>query len=65
MFGGLTLLTVLVCVAFQSESQGISLEGLEAIFEVSPWRNILHRHTGVRAVRPRVLHDDIITLNML
>jgi len=51
MFGGFTLLTVLVCVAFQSESQGISLEGLDSTFEVSPWRKILHRHLDRRQRR--------------
>jgi hypothetical protein len=65
MFGGFALLTVLVCVAFQSESQGVSLEGLDAVFEVSPWRKFLHRHVGVGGVRPRVLHDDTIELNAL
>jgi len=54
MFGGFSFLTVLVCIAFQAESRGISLEGLDVIFEVSPWRKILERCMRVPA---GVLHD--------
>jgi hypothetical protein len=61
----LSLLTVLVCVAFQSESQGISLEGLDAIFDVSPRRKFWNRQVGVSAVRPGVPCDDIIALEAL
>ncbi|TFY82371.1 hypothetical protein EWM64_g1647 [Hericium alpestre] len=38
LFGACALITVVVCLLFQPESKGVSLEGLDAIFEVSPWR---------------------------
>lgn len=41
LFGGCSLATALVCVAFQPESRGISLENLDAAFETSPWRHML------------------------
>ncbi|THH17532.1 hypothetical protein EW146_g3296 [Bondarzewia mesenterica] len=43
LFGGCTLLTVVVCALFQPESRGVSLEGLDVIFEVSPWRKFIAR----------------------
>lgn len=57
------MLTVSVCVAYQEESQGVSLEGLDAVFEVSPWKKILKKHIiNGRIVRPRVLLQDDIPL---
>ncbi|KAI0064471.1 general substrate transporter [Artomyces pyxidatus] len=43
LFGACTFLVVLVCTMFQPESRGVTLEGLDAIFEVSPWRKFLAR----------------------
>ena len=33
-------MTVLVCIAFQPESKGVSLEGLDAVFAESPWKQM-------------------------
>ncbi|ETW86089.1 MFS sugar transporter [Heterobasidion irregulare TC 32-1] len=54
LFGTCALVTVLVCVLFQPESRGISLEGLDAIFEVSPWRKFIAR----RAPRMHGMHGE-------
>ncbi|EIM90365.1 general substrate transporter [Stereum hirsutum FP-91666 SS1] len=43
LFGACALITVIVCILFQPESRGVSLEGLDKIFEVSPWRKVLRR----------------------
>lgn len=43
MFGACALITTVVCILFQPESRGVSLEGLDKIFEVSPWRKFLTR----------------------
>lgn len=40
MFGSCSLLTVLVCIAFQPESKGLSLEGLEAVFAEGLWEQM-------------------------
>ncbi|TCD60580.1 hypothetical protein EIP91_009838 [Steccherinum ochraceum] len=42
-FGACTLLTTLVCVAFQPETRGASLEEVDKAFEVSPWKAALIR----------------------
>lgn len=58
MFGGLSFLTVFVCIAFQAESRGISLEGLDDVFEVSPWRKMLRWQVGdAGVVPPIIVHD--------
>lgn len=41
LFGGFSTLTVLVCIAYQSESKGVSLEELDEVFKTSPWRQIV------------------------
>ncbi|KAI0034891.1 general substrate transporter [Vararia minispora EC-137] len=41
LFGACALLTVAVCALFQPESRGVSLEALDGVFEVSPWRKML------------------------
>jgi hypothetical protein len=65
MVGGLSLLTVFVCIAFQAESRGISLEGLDSAFEVSPWRKIMHRRMGDASAIPQIVrHDDTEMNNM-
>jgi hypothetical protein len=43
LFGACAFLTVLVCALFQPESRGVSLEALDGVFEVSPWRRMLSR----------------------
>lgn len=43
LFGACTFITVIVCILFQPESKGVSLEGLDKIFEVSPWRKFFGR----------------------
>ena len=30
-----------VCIAYQSESKGVSLEELDEVFKTSPWREIV------------------------
>ena len=40
LFGGCSALTVLVCAAFLPESKGVSLEELDKIFQMSPWRKM-------------------------
>ncbi|KAI0046163.1 hypothetical protein FA95DRAFT_1560430 [Auriscalpium vulgare] len=55
LFGTCSLVTVVVCVLFQPESRGVSLEGLDAIFEVSPWRKFLAR-------RARHGHEDVYVM---
>lgn len=32
---------MLVCIAYQSESKGVSLEELDEVFKTSPWRQIV------------------------
>ena len=54
LFGACALVTVLVCELFQPESRGVSLEGLDAIFEVSPWRKFIAR----RAPRMHGMHGE-------
>ncbi|KZV66124.1 general substrate transporter [Peniophora sp. CONT] len=60
LFGTCSALTVVVCVLFQPESRGISLESLESVFAVSPWRRMLSR-AKVRARR----HEPSIPLRPL
>ncbi|EJD02449.1 general substrate transporter [Fomitiporia mediterranea MF3/22] len=40
LFGACTALTVLVSAALLPESKGVSLEGLDEIFKMSPWRKM-------------------------
>lgn len=42
LFGACSLLTTLVCVAFQPETRGSSLEDVDETFSQSPWRTLLH-----------------------
>ncbi|KAF8518229.1 general substrate transporter [Gautieria morchelliformis] len=49
LFGGCTLVTALVCLAFQPESKGVSLEDFDEVFRESPWKVWLHRVRGSRA----------------
>jgi hypothetical protein len=63
LFGSCATLTVLVCVLFQPESRGISLEALEGVFAVSPWRRMLsrtstYRHGRASAIPLRTLGAD-------
>ncbi|TFY50918.1 hypothetical protein EVG20_g11256 [Dentipellis fragilis] len=46
LFGACALVTVVVCFLFQPESKGVSLEGLDSIFEVSPWRRWVRRRAS-------------------
>ncbi|TFY68987.1 hypothetical protein EVG20_g3343 [Dentipellis fragilis] len=48
LFGSCALLTAIVCVLFQPESRGITLEGLDGLFEVSPWRKLLEKYVSRR-----------------
>lgn len=58
LFGACSLLTVIVCVLFQPESKGVSLEGLDKIFEVSPWRKFLAKGVSrMHALRGHGRHD--------
>ncbi|PSR72006.1 hypothetical protein PHLCEN_2v12110 [Hermanssonia centrifuga] len=43
LFGGCSILTTLVCLAFQPETRGSSLEEVEQAFNESPWRSILKK----------------------
>ncbi|KZV71991.1 general substrate transporter [Peniophora sp. CONT] len=60
LFGTCAALTVVVCVLFQPESRGVSLESLDSVFAVSPWRRMLSR-AKVRARR----HEPSIPLRPL
>ncbi|KAA1469448.1 general substrate transporter [Dentipellis sp. KUC8613] len=46
LFGTCALITVVVCFLFQPESKGVSLEGLDSIFEISPWRRWMRRRAS-------------------
>jgi len=47
LFGAATLITVCVCVAFQAESRGVSLEGIDALFRLNPpWKGIVSGFTN-------------------
>ncbi|KII89140.1 hypothetical protein PLICRDRAFT_109396 [Plicaturopsis crispa FD-325 SS-3] len=59
LFGACSLLTVLVCLAFQPESKGVSLEALDQIFEVSPWRKMLARRLARHARLQSHRHEEI------
>ena len=41
MFGTCSLLTTLVCLAFQPETRGSSLEDVDEKFEHSPWKSLI------------------------
>ncbi|THH07666.1 hypothetical protein EW145_g3225 [Phellinidium pouzarii] len=56
LFGGCTALTVIVCAAFLPESNGVSLESLDEIFQTSPWRKMLSQ---LRAHRKPVLRRSV------
>ncbi|KAH9937434.1 general substrate transporter [Fomitopsis serialis] len=43
LFGTCSLLTTLVCLAFQPETRGASLEEVDKAFEIAPWRAALGR----------------------
>ncbi len=59
LFGAFSLLTTFVCLAFQPESRGISLEGLDDVFANSPWEKMVKNlKSGVKARRR--LADEII-----
>lgn len=36
-------MTTLVCIAYQSESRGVSLEELDEVFKTSPWRQMFDK----------------------
>lgn len=44
LFGACSLLTTLVCVAFQPETSGSSLEDVDETFSHSPWRTLLQNN---------------------
>ena len=41
MFGTCSLITTLVCLAFQPETRGASLEDVDGAFDQSPWRSLI------------------------
>lgn len=41
LFGACSLVTTVVCLAFQPETRGASLEEVDKAFKVSPWRYVL------------------------
>jgi len=56
LFGACSLLTTLVCLGFQPETRGSTLEEVAQAFEVSPWRSALlklrkHRRRASDAAR--------------
>ncbi|THH30584.1 hypothetical protein EUX98_g3608 [Antrodiella citrinella] len=48
LFGACTLLTTFVCLAFQPETRGASLEEVDKAFEVSPWKAALNKRKQTR-----------------
>ncbi|KZT06349.1 general substrate transporter [Laetiporus sulphureus 93-53] len=44
LFGSCSLLTTVICLAFQPETKGASLEEVDKVFEEAPWRAALQKH---------------------
>lgn len=49
LFGSCSLLTTLVCLAFQPETRGASLEEVEKAFQEAPWKAAFRKRREVRA----------------
>jgi hypothetical protein len=49
MFGGFSLLTVLVCVVFQPETKGLSLDMLEQDFKETKLQSAVKRYFGSKS----------------
>jgi len=56
LFGSCSLFTVLVCVAFQPETRGATLEEVDKAFEELPWRIAL-RERRARSASPSAADD--------
>ena len=74
LFGACSLLTTLVCFAFQPETKGASLEEVDKAFEVSPWRVALAKHRSARLharrqsgpmEQSREMGDDLDDMNVI
>ncbi|KAF9817493.1 hypothetical protein IEO21_03344 [Rhodonia placenta] len=47
LFGGCSLFTTLVCIGFQPETRGASLEEVDKAFEEPPWRVMLNKRKAL------------------
>ena len=61
LFGGCSLLTSLVCLAFQPETRDASLEDVDQVFGESPWRTLLNKRRFSLRSKPNTTAPTVTT----
>lgn len=60
LFGSCSLLTTLVCLAFQPETRGASLEEVDKAFQEAPWRAAIRRRREAAATPDSVEEHELV-----
>lgn len=64
MFGACSLLTVVVCVVFQPETKGLSLEALDQGFEETKLQSAVKRYFGSKSGQSTSIELAVRTANL-